>query len=105
MTLHTTGQPPLRLPPIFFEAFLSSVRTLNFRGVTLAPGPCKLSQLTKFTLEIRLDSPGRRDHEPEKRSDLRSEANTRLCFYRHARLILCEDRYRCQRTPLVGLAN
>lgn len=43
--------PVLVLPPSFFEACLSSVRTLTLQGVTLSPGSCKLSQLTKFTLE------------------------------------------------------
>jgi len=44
-------QPVLVLPPSFFEACLSSVRTLTLQGATLSPGSCNLSQLTKFTLE------------------------------------------------------
>jgi hypothetical protein len=93
VTLYATSERgSLELPPIFFEAFLSSVRTLNIRGATLAPGPCKISQLTKFTLEtrlkqltiitlldllgempllqlleVKLDRPGQRDHAPEGR--------------------------------------
>lgn len=44
------AQPTLALPDTFYEVFLSSVRTLTVRGATLSPGPCKLSQLTKFTM-------------------------------------------------------
>ena len=46
--------PMLVLPPTLFEALLSSVRTLDFHGATLAPGPCKLSRLTNFILETRV---------------------------------------------------
>ena len=76
MTMHVRGQSSLKIPPIFFEAFLFSVRMLNVRGVTLAPGPCTLSQLTRFTRETRLNRsatpeaklncPGRQDHESKK---------------------------------------
>lgn len=45
-------RPDLVLPPTFFEEFLSSVRTLVLYGVTLPPGPRKLSQLTNFTLSM-----------------------------------------------------
>ncbi|KAF9644506.1 hypothetical protein BDM02DRAFT_3131713 [Thelephora ganbajun] len=45
------GQHTLVLPSRFFDTFLSSARTLSLHGVTLSPGPRKLSQLTRFTLE------------------------------------------------------
>jgi hypothetical protein len=45
------GDRTLVLPPLFFDAFLSSVRTFTLEGATLAPGSCRLSRLTKFTLE------------------------------------------------------
>ena len=44
----------LVLPPGFFEAFLSSARTLTLRGAILSPGPCRLSKLTRFTLKMCL---------------------------------------------------
>ena len=52
VTLHVKnwGRSVLVLPPTFFEGLLSSVRTLTIHGPTLSPGPCNLSQLTKFTL-------------------------------------------------------
>jgi len=46
--------PTLVVPPTLFETLLSPVRTLAVHGATLSPGPCKLSRLTKFTLETRL---------------------------------------------------
>ena len=46
--------PTLVLPPTLSETLLSSVRTLDFHGATLSPGPCKLSRLTKFILETRV---------------------------------------------------
>ena len=56
MSLHLWDwyHPTLVLPPTIFEALLSSVRTLTLHGATLAPGPCILSRLTKFTLETRV---------------------------------------------------
>lgn len=90
LTRHGSGPP--EITAYFFEAFLSSVGTLNVRGVTLAPGPCTPSKLIRFSpetcfnrfmaiaplgllgeippfqlLEAKLDCPDRRDHEPEKR--------------------------------------
>ena len=112
------ARPP-EITAYFSRGIPFPARALNFRGVTLAPGPCKLFQLTKFTLgtcldrfttivlldllgempllqllEAKLNCPGRRVNESKKRSDLHSEASMRLCFYRHARPILYEDRYR-----------
>lgn len=57
MSLHVTDadRAILHLPSTFFETFLSSVRKLTVRGAILSPGPCKLSQLTKFTLKTRLN--------------------------------------------------
>ena len=54
MTVHATGRDSPKLSPIFFEALHISVRALNVRGVILAPGPSKFSQITNFTLETRL---------------------------------------------------
>ena len=48
------GRRCLILPPEFFKGFISSARTLILHGTILFPGPCKLSRLTKFTLETDL---------------------------------------------------
>ena len=50
------GPRGLVLPTRFFEAFLSSAKTLNVRGAVLCPGPCKLSKLTTFTLRTSTTS-------------------------------------------------
>ena len=47
------NQRTLVLAPTFFEAVLSSLRTLTLCGAALSPGPYRLSRLTKFTLETR----------------------------------------------------
>ena len=53
VTLCGLYRPPrgLVLPSEFFEAFLSSARTLVLNGATLSPGSYQLPKLTKFTLD------------------------------------------------------
>lgn len=47
-------QSTLAIPSIFIEAILSPAKTLTFRGATLSPVSCRLSQLTEFTFETHI---------------------------------------------------